>query len=56
MTTPLFTPSSNDLLNMIAQAERKCDHSIEQARLQREAQAKASLPGWLLMAVLNLPR
>ena len=42
MNTPkLFTPSSTDLDNMIAQAMRKCDADIEQTKLTKEARADA---------------
>lgn len=36
-----FTPSGTDLDNMIASAMAKCDASVEQARLKREAREEA---------------
>lgn len=37
MPTKLFVPSSEKLLAMIANAERKCDGDIEQDHLRQEA-------------------
>ena len=47
MTKP-FIPSSTTLQDMIDSAMRKCDASIEQAKLKKEAQAEARMERFLI--------
>lgn len=42
-TTTHFTPSSNDLMDMIRRAEAKCDADVEQSRLRKEAREEARM-------------